>query len=80
MPQGDQPSQNPDPEWDGGRITNRIGIWKHESFDETWIICGKEDHLAAMGSKEDMVRLAEMILAHFGTSDTESDTKNEHQS
>ena len=68
-------AQEPNPNWDGGRITNRIGIWQHESFENTWIICGKEDHLAAMGSPEDMVRLAHMIIEHLGTPEGENERR-----
>ena len=58
------PSPEPHP-WNGERITNRLQMWEHESFPDMWIICGKDDCLCAMGSPEDLIKLAQVILQRF---------------
>ena len=55
----------------GERITNGLRTWERDSFPDAWIICGKDEHLCGMGSAQDIVRLAKVILAQFAG--------NEHQ-
>ena len=59
---GPAPRQDEGQHWDGGRVTNRLQIWEHESFPDIWVVCGKDDYLCGMGSREDMVKLAHVII------------------
>ena len=49
----------------GERSTNRLRTWERDSFPDTRIICGKDGHPCGMGSAQDAVRLAKVILARF---------------
>ena len=63
-----EPVCGPPPEqhaWEGERITNRLQIWEHESFPGMWIVCGKDDYLCGMGSPQDLLKLAQVILQRF---------------
>ena len=62
--------------YEGARITSRLNIVLEDDDmwgDEIYTICGKEDYLSALGTREDMVRLGMMIIENLMTDDEYED-------
>ena len=49
------------------RITSRVGIFPHEDMEDWWTISGRDDHVHAQGSTQDMIKLAHWILENLVT-------------
>lgn len=52
------------PTWEGGNITNRLGVWYDDDMTQ-WTISGKEENRAGTGSEQDLTALARMILENI---------------
>ena len=50
--------------WDSANITNRLGI-RYDDDLECWKVSGPDQHASAMGSGDEMVRMARAILENI---------------
>ena len=65
-------TRNSEARWEGIQVSNMLGVGPHRDFDnpDLWVISGREEYDAAMGSTEEMIALARAIIenmAHRGT-------------
>ncbi len=57
------PEENPD--WTGERITDRVQFTPHPDFGGMYLVEGRDENTAATGSREEMIRLARLILTRL---------------
>lgn len=62
----DTPQDTTPHPWSGERITSRLQLWRSEDHPGMWDVHGKDYYVAALATEEDLVRLAHVILQHFG--------------
>ena len=55
-------------EWQGCRVSSRLNLWYDDDMHH-WVVSGKDDYLAAMGSGSEMVRMALTILKNLPDTD-----------
>ena len=51
--------------WNGQRITDTLSISPSPSSDDRWVIHGDDQRGKGVGSGEDMVKLAKLILENL---------------
>ena len=51
-------------QWEGCRVSNRLNLWYDDDMNH-WTISGRDDHVSAMGSGPELVRMALSILENL---------------